>query len=160
MTDGALPPRVANKAAIAWSYAMTIGRFVTTAVVTLILARLLGPAAFGVVAIALIFVSLFQTVLQNGLVTALVQRPNLDEAHLLAGFWITVSGGAVLAIVTAVVGPLWGAFIDEPLLGPVCIALAPMLIVQAFTVVPDAQLRRGHRFRLLAICSLSAAEQS
>lgn len=157
MTEGTLPPRVADKAAIAWSYAMTIGRFLTTAVVTLILARLLGPAAFGVVAIALIFVSLFQTVLQNGLVAALVQRPKLDDAHLIAGFWIMMGGGALFALGTAIVGPLWGAFIDEPLLGPVCIALAPMLIFQAFTVVPDAMLRRGHRFRLLAICSLSAA---
>ncbi|MGH3680608.1 MAG: lipopolysaccharide biosynthesis protein, partial [Natronosporangium sp.] len=163
MAEATLPPAAPSHRSaehrnrVPWSYVLTVGRAAITMLVLFVLARLLGPHAFGVLALALVFVLFSQVVLQNGLIAALVQRADLDEDHLVAGFWIVLGGGTVLAVGTALIGPLWGSLIGVAGLGAVCLGLAPMVVIQALTSVPEAMLLRQGRLRTLAVCNLVAA---
>ncbi len=143
-------------AAIGWSYALTAGRVGASTVVTFVLAKLLGPTEFGVVAMALLFLTIAQTVLQQGLVSAIVQREKLTGDHLDAAFAVLIISGLGIGLLTAAASPLWALVNREPRLTAVCLALAPLVLIQALTVVPEAVLRRELRFKSIAIRTLIA----
>jgi PST family polysaccharide transporter len=151
------PPRGGVRSAVFWSYALTAGRVGTTTVVTFVLARLLGPAEFGVLAMALLILLLAETVLQQSAVTAIVQREQLTEDHLDAAFLAMLLGGIGLGALMAAVGPLWAMATREPQLTTVCLALAPVVLLHALMTVPEAVLRRALRFRALAVRTVAAA---
>lgn len=145
------------KSAVFWSYALTIGRVGTTTVVTFVLAKLLGPAEFGVVAMAVLILGLAQMLMQQGLVSAIVQRDQLTDDHLDAAFVVLLLAGVAVAALMAAFSPLWALINREPQLTAVCLALAPLVVVQALSVVPEALLRRDLRFRAIAVRTLAAA---
>ena len=149
-------PRKRLKSAIFWSYALTAGRLGTTTIVTFVLAKMLGPHALGVVTTALLFVMITQMLLQQTLLTTIIQREKLDPDHLDAGFWLVICGSLALTALAAGVAPLWAAFNNQPELTMICIALTPMVLLQGLTVVPEAILRRKMTFRPLAIRTLIA----
>lgn len=154
--DGEEAPRKRLKSAIFWSYALTAGRLGTTTIVTFVLAHMLGPHAFGVVATALLFVMITQMLLQQTLLTTIIQREQLDDDHLDAGFWLVIIGSLGLTALAAGAAPLWASFNNQPEITTVCIALTPMILLQGLTVVPEAIMRRKMTFRPLAIRTLIA----
>jgi PST family polysaccharide transporter len=155
-TRGEAPPKAGVRSAVFWSYALTAGRVGTTTIVTFVLAKLLGPSEFGVVAMALLFLTIAQTLLQQGLVSAIIQREDLTDEHLDAAFVILLLSGLGMGVVMAAGSPLWALAFGEPQLTAVCLAFAPLLLVQALAVVPEAVLRRAMGFRAIAVRTLVA----
>ncbi|GAB4047231.1 lipopolysaccharide biosynthesis protein [Catellatospora paridis] len=144
--DGRLP-----RAAVLWSYVLTIGRFGTTAGVTIVMAKFLSPADYGLVALALVWVTFAQSLSIHGLVQAITQREEVDDSHYDAAFWVTVGTGTALAAVFVIAVPLWAAVNQTADLIPICLALAPAMVLNAVLVVPDAILRRELKFRSLSM---------
>src|SRR5882757_350628 len=70
-----------------WTVLQFGGARLVTFLVFLILARLLTPADFGLVAIATVFVALLQLVVEGGFGQAIIQRPDLERGHLDTVFW-------------------------------------------------------------------------
>src|SRR5262249_36121121 len=138
------------------SYMLTIGRLATTAIVTVFMASYLQPADYGVMALAMVWVTFAQTLALHGTGQAVIQRGDVDDSHFDAAFWTTVGGSLVLAGVFAGVAPLWAHLNGTPELVPVCLALAPAILLNALVVVPDAILRRQLRFRTLSLRVLIA----
>jgi PST family polysaccharide transporter len=122
-----------------------------------VLTALLGPRTFGVMALALVVLMVSQTLLQQVLVTTLIQREDLADDHLQAGFWLVLLGSLGIAVLVVGGSRLWAAYNHLPELASVCVALAPVIVLQGLTVVPDAILRRRLAFRSLAGCHLVAA---
>ncbi|HEY0698673.1 MAG TPA: lipopolysaccharide biosynthesis protein, partial [Micromonospora sp.] len=149
--------RAKVRSAIGWSYLLTAGRVGSSVLVTFLLAKLLGPGEFGLLAMALVFITIAQTVLQQGLVSAIVQRDRLTADHLDAAFAVLVLAGLAVTLLTVAVSPLWAWVNQEPELTVICVALAPLVLFQGFSVVPEALLRRELRFRAVAVRTLLAA---
>ncbi|MBO4205220.1 lipopolysaccharide biosynthesis protein [Micromonospora echinofusca] len=145
------------RAAIGWSYLLTAGRVGSSILVTFLLARLLGPTEFGLLAMALVFITIAQTLIQQGLVSAIVQRDVLTPAHLDAAFGVLVLAGVGIGLLTAAASPLWALLNGTPGLTVICLALSPLVPVQALAIVPEALLRRELRFRAVAQRTLLAA---
>ncbi|MPZ26529.1 MAG: oligosaccharide flippase family protein [Micromonosporaceae bacterium] len=151
------PPPGRLRSAVFWSYALTAGRVGTTTVVLFVLARMLGPAAFGVVAIGVLVLNLAQVLLQQGMISAIVQRDQLTDDHLDAAFVAMLLAGLVAGAAMAASGPLWALLAGEPQLTTVCLALSPLVPVHALMVVPEAVLRRALQFRAIAVRTLAGA---
>lgn len=156
MVTDVQPPPASLRSGVAWSYAMTGGRVVVTTVLSLVLAGLLGPRAFGVLAMALAFVGLVEVVLKQGLLPAIVQRPELRPAHADTAFWLVAACGLVLTAVTVLLAPVWAEVNGLPELTRVIWALSLLVPLHALVVVQEALLRRSLRFRALALRDLSA----
>lgn len=156
--DSAGPPRPgAVRSAVFWSYLLTAGRVGTVTVVTFVLAALLGPDEFGVLAMAMLVLLLGQILVQQGLAVAIIQREELTGDHLDAAFVAMLLGGVALGGVMALVSPLWALAVGEPRLTAVCLALAPMVPVHALMIIPEAVLRRALRFRAIAVRTVLGA---
>jgi teichuronic acid exporter len=145
------------RAAIVWSYVQTGVRQGMTVLVTFVLAAMLGPRIFGVIALALAPVLIVQALLQQVMLLAIVQRNELDSDHLDAGFWLVMLASTGSAVATAALSPLWAAYNNLPELRDVTLALAPLIVLQGLAVVPEALLRRNLTFRAIAARNIAAA---
>jgi PST family polysaccharide transporter len=119
-----------------------------------VLARLLSPRAFGLVAMAWVYVSLIQIFVRQGLGDAIVQRKDLQRDHLSSTFWIVClisSGFCFLSIVLSV--PV-ARFFKEPQIASVIAWLSLFFPLNALSAVPTALLIRHLNFRAIAMSSL------
>jgi len=149
-------PSLRTRAAkgVFWTATGAWGRQIALFVVIAIQARLLAPTDFGLVAFAAIFVGLTHVLSDEGLADALVQRKELERAHLDAAFWTTVGFAAVLTLIlTALAVPI-AALLGDDRLAPVLIVLALSIPLQASSLVQRALLTRELKFRSLALRSL------
>ncbi len=139
-----------------WTALDKVGYQLATLVIFTILARILVPEAFGLVALATVFTSLLKIIADQGMADAIVQRPDLEEAHLDTAFWSSVGFGALLtALLAAAAWPLAG-LLGEPQLAPVLAAMSAMLAISGFSNVQKAILTREFAFASLAVRSLAA----
>jgi O-antigen/teichoic acid export membrane protein/GT2 family glycosyltransferase len=116
-------------------------------VVGVVLARLLTPADFGVVTLALVVLGLVQPLADLGLANALVQRQDLTDRHVRTAF--TFSALAGLAITAAVVaGAPWIAMLlRNPAMAPVFRLLGLAILLRGVSSAAGALLRRRLDFR-------------
>jgi O-antigen/teichoic acid export membrane protein len=137
--------------ALKWSYVMDVGRQVTTLAVTFVLAGMLGPAAYGIVAIAAVYISFLQLLLAQGLQPAIIQRRDLREEHKDSAFWMIMGVAIALTLLTIPLSGWWADVNNTPDLGPVVLALSLTLPIEGLRVVQEALMRRDLNMRPLAI---------
>jgi O-antigen/teichoic acid export membrane protein len=112
-----------------------------------ILARLLGPADFGLAAAASVVIGFFQIFLRTGIRPVIVQRPVLEERHLRTAFTLSIALGTVFAgLVIAFAAPIARWSFGMPELAPVLEVVAFLLPVQSVGVVASSLLERELRF--------------
>ena len=123
---------------------------------TVLMARLLSPADYGLMAIAMVvigFVSFFNEV---GIGAAIVQRTKLSAGELNGCFAVALLAGIVLfGATTLASGPIAG-FMGNDRLQPLLSTLAIAFVLGAFGTVPLALLRKDMRFKAIAGLQLSA----
>jgi O-antigen/teichoic acid export membrane protein len=140
-----------------WSMGESWGLRIVSAGVFLLLARLIDPAAFGLAALAQVYLMAVQTLSDQGLTTALIQRETIEEAHKDSAFWANLGVGvALMGLTILFAGPLAGLY-GEPRLAPVLqwYSLAPFLT--SISVVQVGLARRELRFRVLALRQTASA---
>lgn len=137
--------------ALKWSYLMSTGGNLIQVLLTLVVAALLGPLEYGLMALAMVWVSLVLVLLQFGPTFAVIQQHDITDDHVNASFWATLAGSAACAVILAATTPLWAAYNGLPELVPLCLALCPVVVLQAFNVIQDAILRRRMQMRGIAI---------
>ncbi len=73
-----------------WAFYMTWADRAFSVAFTFLLAAILGPRDFGIVALALIYIAVVQLFLEGGIQTAVVQREGLEDDHLDSAFWVNL----------------------------------------------------------------------
>ena len=114
------------------------------------LSRLLTPVDFGVLAIAVVFVSAAQVLGHRSLGSAIVQRHDLGDRHVAAALALSAGAGGLLAGALWLLAPAIGRLFPEPALAPALGALSLTIAISGLSTVPEHLLRRRLRFRALA----------
>lgn len=116
---------------------------------TILLARLLAPEDFGLAGLALVCVGTLNMLSSPGVITALIQKKELDRDDLNVGWWIHAARGCLLfALVAPMTG--WVAdFYDEPRLRMMLLAVACTFLLDGFQSVGIVRLNRRLDFRRL-----------
>jgi lipopolysaccharide exporter len=143
----------------------TLGTFASSKLITLgttvVLARLLVPADFGIVALAVLAVGLFNIFSTLGLSGALIQRQDLGERGKGTVLSLLLVQGAALALVLVALAPLAADVFSQPRLTGVLAAMSSIVFVSGFTVFYETVLQRElefrRRFRVYMIQSLTYA---
>jgi len=121
-----------------------------------VLARLLTPQDYGLVAMVTAitgFVTLFKDM---GLSTATIQKAEINHSQVSTLFWINVAVSFVLALILAIVAPIISWFYREPKLTGITLVLAGTFIFSGLTVQHQALLRRQMRFTALAAIEIGS----
>lgn len=123
---------------------------------TMVLARLLTPEDFGLIAIVAAlngFLLLFKDL---GLSMATVQREAVSHAEVSTLFWINAGLGVFFTLLTAALAPVFAFVFDEPRLIDITLALSVAFIFAGLTAQHQALLQRQMRFWTLAGVDLAA----
>lgn len=117
---------------------------------TLILARLLSPADYGLQAMVLTLTGFFSLFKDAGLSVATVQREHLTHEQISTLFWINLVLGTILTAMVAAMGPLLVAFYKDPRLLWLTVASSTVFLFNSLAVQHRALLDRSMRFTVSA----------
>lgn len=116
-----------------------------------VLARLLQPADFGLVAMVAVFTGLAIAFMEGGLSMATIQRPHITHAQVSNLFWINVGLGLMLCVVYVVASPAVAWIYGEGELVGIMSALSLFFLIGGLSVQHEAILKRKMDFRALAV---------
>jgi lipopolysaccharide exporter len=151
-SGGARPNLTAQTASgLRWSYIGSAALMVANLAYTAIISRLLGPVAFGLMALANLVVLFAQYFVRMGIASVLVQRPTLTRDEIRAASTAGLAFGAFCFGVVWLVTPLISDLFHQPALSPVLRILALSFLPEGWSMTGMGLLRRQHRFRELSI---------
>jgi len=142
--------------AAGWAAMGTVGNTILSFIVFLVLARLLKPAEFGVVAVATVFVDALMVLSRGGLPDAIVQRPELDESYADTAFWVSAALGVTCCILLMLGSFPIAMIFRMPELQPVLATLAFTFVVGGLGGIHEGRLQRSFGFKRLAMRTLAA----
>lgn len=126
------------------------GRFALQLAGFVVLARLLPPSDFGLVAMVATVVTIATVFSDFGLSLAGIQAKTLDQSQKSNLFWLNVLAGVIATSVVAAAAPLLAAFYGEPRVIPLTILISSSLLIGASYVQFRVELTRKRRFGALA----------
>ncbi|SEW01814.1 lipopolysaccharide biosynthesis protein [Luteibacter sp. 329MFSha] len=130
-----------------WS-GLEIGvRYVVQFGVMVVLARLIDPASFGLVAMVTVFTALGTVFVDSGTGLALIQRQNTTKDEETSTLFVNLAISVVVALVLVGAAPAIASFYGHPELVGLCVAMAAVFPLGALAVVPDALLTQRMAFR-------------
>jgi polysaccharide transporter, PST family len=135
--------------ALSWSFARNMSSLGLNAVLGFLLAAILGPESFGIVAIAGIFIFFLGIIGGQFFIPVIIQRDNLTKGHQDTIFWINVVWCLAMVIVAYFLSGYWGEVNNSPEVADVIVALAPLVLVKGLVIVPSAMLLRTMDFKHL-----------
>ncbi|XQQ05453.1 MAG: lipopolysaccharide biosynthesis protein [Leptolyngbya sp. IPPAS B-1204] len=141
---------------VLWSALQNWGSQVGSLLVFFLLARLLTPEAFGLVAMANIFLAFMQIFLQQGFAQSLIQRQDLEPEHIDTAFWTNLAIGACLTAFGLTAAGWVAAQFQQPQLTPILQVLSLLFLITACGNVQQALLERAFNFRATATRALAA----
>jgi PST family polysaccharide transporter len=122
----------------------------------IVLTRLLPPAAFGLIAMAMALNTFLDPLKELGLTAATMQKSDITQGQVTALFWINVTGGALLTLALFLAAPLIASFYQQPELIPIIRWLAFTFALSGLAGQHWALLRRQMRYATVAAIDIGA----
>ena len=120
-------------------------------VITAVLARLITPSDFGLVAIVTIFIGLFTLLSDMGIGAAIVQYRDLTEEDYGGIFGFSVLLAVALTALFCAISPLIAMFYSDDRLVGLCFAASPTLLFSTLNMVPNGLMLKDKRFDRIAV---------
>ena len=130
-----------------WKFAERLLAQGVTLVVTLCLARILSPKDYGVVALALIVVSVAEAFATAGLGNSLIQKKNADNVDFSSIFYFNIVFSVLLYTLIFAASPMISYFFSEAVLTKVIRVLAIRIPIAAINTVQQAYVSRNMLFK-------------
>lgn len=134
---------------LSWSALENIGSMALTFGIQVLLARLIDPTEFGLLALLTIFIVLSQTIIDSGFTQALIQKKSIDHRDTSTVFYFNLLISIAIYAVIFVTAPLIAGFYEEPRLELLVRVLGLNLIIHAFGKMQNSLLIRNLQFRKL-----------
>ena len=119
-------------------------------VITIVLARILAPEDFGVIAMLALFIGVASIFMDSGFSSALIQRQNTTRTDESTVFFFNLGMGAVTAILLCAAAPWIATFFKQPVLQYLSYAMAFSLFVGAFGSIHTTLLSKEMNFKTTA----------
>jgi O-antigen/teichoic acid export membrane protein len=113
----------------------TVGSQGIRFLVGILLARILMPEDFGLVAMLTLFIALGQILLDSGFGAALIQRSNVTEIDICSVFYFNVFVGLTASVFLCLIAPWIAEFFNQPSLTQLTMALSLIFIFNSFGMI-------------------------
>jgi len=133
---------------IVWTFSQQVGVQGINFVVQIVLARLLSPEVFGLIAMIQIFMAIGQTLMDGGMASSLIRTKNPDQADYSTVFFINLFSSIVIYLILFFTAPYIALFFDQPLLTMVVRIYTISFIIQALVGVQTTRLTKEMNFKL------------
>lgn len=137
-----------------WRFMERCGAQGVTFIVSIVLARLLDPDAYGVIALVTVFTSILQVFIDGGLGNALIQKKNADDTDFSSVFYANITVCGVLYLLMFFAAPLIASFYERPELTAVIRVLSLTLVISGVKNVQQAYVSRNLLFKRFFFATL------
>ncbi len=137
-----------------WKFLERGGTQVVQFIIQIVLARLLLPEDYGVVAIVTVFIAVANVFVQTGFNTALIQKKDINDTDLSSVFYLSLFVAFILYIVLFFTAPFIAQFYNQPILVPVFRVLSLTLFFGAVNSIQQAVIARKMEFKKYFFSSL------
>ena len=121
---------------------------------TMLLARLLTPADFGIIGMVTVFISFVEMFKDAGLSMATIQKSEINKEQISTLAWINLIITGAFGLILFAGAPIISWFYEKPELSWITMALAFSFVLGGFTIQHRALLRRYLRFDSLALVTI------
>ncbi len=132
---------------LVWRYGERVCAQGVSFIVGLILARLLSPEDYGVLALLTIFITISNVIITGGFGAALVQKKNADQKDFSTIFYFNTALSIVVYICLFFVAPYIAKFYKAPLMIPTFRVLALSVVIGAVNTIQHAYVQKSMRFK-------------
>lgn len=133
-----------------WSAVEKYSSLAVSIIVSMILARLLTPKEYGVVAIATVLIAFLSIFCTMGIGPAVIQRKDFTPKDLNSVFTFSVCVGGILSIIFFCCSWLIARLYNNDLLVPICQILSIQLLFASANMVPNALMAQSKKFKQIA----------
>lgn len=143
-----------------WSFIDSISGQGITFLIGLILARILTPSEYGVLAIIMIFIAISNSIIDSGFSNALIRKKELKPIDYNTTFCFNVIVSVILYIILYFSAPLISVFFKEKILTSVTRVIGFVLLINAFAIIPRTIFVKNINFRTQTKVSLFSSLSS
>ena len=148
------------KSGFLYKFAERAGAQGTSFIISLVLARLLLPSQYGVVAMVMVFIAICDVFVMSGFGKALIADKNSDALDFSTCLWFSLAIAAFLFAAVYFSAPYIGVFYHEPLLVPVIRVMALKLPVTALSCVQESYTSKHLMFKKFFYATLTGTLSS
>lgn len=123
---------------------------------SIILARLLSPSDYGIVAMVVIFFAIAQTFVDSGFSNAIVRKKDRTESDLSTCFYFNILIGFVFYILLFLCSPFIAEFYGQPILSPIVKISGLNVLINSLCIVQQAQFTIRIDFKTQAKVTLTS----
>ena len=134
----------------------TVERLVTNGIqfiLTVILARLLSPEDYGIIAMPAIFLAIAQVLIDSGFANALIRKQDLDEKDLSTAFYFNIFVGLASYLILFLASPFIADFFKTPILSKLLKVTALVIFFHSLGIVQQALMTKRMDFKIQAVIS-------
>lgn len=125
-------------------------------VLSIVLARLVSPSDYGMVAILLVFIQIANVFIQSGFNTALIQKKDADELDFSSVFYLSLVVAFLLYFFLFFVSPFIAEYYSQPSLTPLLRVISISLFFGAINSVQSAYVSKTMQFKRFFFSSMGA----
>ncbi|TFT57581.1 lipopolysaccharide biosynthesis protein [Proteus mirabilis] len=140
-----------------WSAIERLATQLVQLVVMLILAKMLGPEAFGLMGILAIFIAISQVLVDSGLNSAIIRKTNRKEIDFSTAFIFNILISLICYIILFSIAPFIAVYFHQPELTNLTRILSLIIIINSFSMIQKTKLTITLDFKTQAIASLLSA---
>jgi len=137
---------------VIWKFLEQGSSTIIALLIQIILARILLPEDYGIIAIVVVFTSLANVFIQNGFNAALIQTKDVSDTDYSSVFYVSIVISALLYVILFIAAPFISIFYENEIICPVLRVMGLCLFIGAFNSIQTAIVSRNFQFKKLFIC--------
>jgi O-antigen/teichoic acid export membrane protein len=130
-----------------WSALDNVSRLGISFIVSLVLARLLGPEEYGLIGILTIFINIINALVDSGFTNALIRKQDATEDDYSTIFIVNICVSILLGALLFFSADLLAVFFERPQLTPLTRVMSTIVVINAFAIIQKVKLTKNIDFR-------------
>ncbi len=140
-----------------WRFVDVISRKIVTLFVSILLARMIAPEAYGVVALTMVFIVFCDIFILNGFNVALIRKEEASPTDYSTVMTMSLAFTSAMYVIIWFCAPLFANFYDSPDLCPVLRAITLLLFFESVSSVIRAKATREMQFKKMTLAAFTAS---
>ena len=137
-----------------WSIGQELSSKFISFFITIVLARLLSPAEFGLIALLTIFIAVGNSLVESGLTSSLIRTTVVEQKDCSTVFYFNILGSIVIYLILFLFAPFISQFYHQPVLTNVVRIYCLTLIINAFFGIQQTLLVKEMKFKTMTLIQL------
>ena len=141
---------------VKWTTIEQVATMVLQFVIGIIVARLVDPSDYGLIAMLGIFISFGNIFVNSGFGIALIRKKDVTQEDYSTAFLFNIIIGLLVYVILFITAPIIARFYDTPLLEDITRYYTLTILINSFSIVQIAKLTHELRFRIQFLINLTA----